>query len=355
MAKFVQPNIYFDSSVAFLRNVTFDSSVYIQGVAHISDPFTVTSTTPYALVLESGSGTDLEIKIAQLGTMASETANDYATLTYVDGSLSVRDTRLDNLDSSVIALEDYQDVQDVSILDLYSITDELDASINVVFGWGDHGEAGYATLTYVDGSLASRDTSITYLFDWNIDQDSSIDALFDRPVSDVTKTYVDGSLAERDASITYLFDWNIDQDTSLADVYDLIDEVSTNKLTDIDNLAVAGDASIYTYTEDNIAYLKKLIGGTGIIISEDASTITVAGDIDTGVYKYTGIFDGTADTSILIPSATHNLGTGPFNISVYEHNEQVYTNVEFNGSGDIILSWSSGSLTDASCKYIITG
>ena len=53
MAKYVQPNILFDSSVSFLRNVTFDSSVYLQGVTHINAPTAVTSGTPYALVLET--------------------------------------------------------------------------------------------------------------------------------------------------------------------------------------------------------------------------------------------------------------------------------------------------------------
>ena len=51
MAKYVQPNFIVDSSAAFLRNATFDSSVYLQGVTHINAPSAVSAGTPYAMVL----------------------------------------------------------------------------------------------------------------------------------------------------------------------------------------------------------------------------------------------------------------------------------------------------------------
>ena len=51
MAKYVQPNFIVDSSAAFLRNATFDSSVYLQGVTHINAPRAVSAGTRYALVL----------------------------------------------------------------------------------------------------------------------------------------------------------------------------------------------------------------------------------------------------------------------------------------------------------------
>ena len=56
--------------------------------------------------------------------------------------------------------------------------------------------AGYATVIYVDGSLATRDASITALFNENDNQDVSIAGIY---------PYIDGSLATRDASIVALF------------------------------------------------------------------------------------------------------------------------------------------------------
>ena len=122
------------------------------------------------------------------------------------------------------------------------------------------------------------------------------------------------------------------------------------------NINVVGDASIFSYESDNVAYLKKIIGGTGATITEDASTITIAVTGASGyMSKYTGTFNGTTQTSFTVLEATHSLGTGPFTVAVYENDEMVYTGVEFNGSGDVTFTWSSGSLTDAACKFIISG
>ena len=70
------------------------------------------------------------------------------------------------------------------------------------------------------------------------------------------------------------------------------------------------------------------------------------------VIKYVTGFDGTAGTTTTILASTHGLGLGPFNISVYENRSKVYTEEEFNASGDITLSWTAGSLTD--CSVFVT-
>ena len=127
------------------------------------------------------------------------------------------------------------------------------------------------------------------------------------------------------------------------------------KLNDIANINVVGDASIYSYEINNIAYLKKIVAGTGATITEDTSTITIAVSGAAGfVNKYTGAFDGTTGTTLTVLAATHGLGTGPFTVSVYDSGNLVYPDISYNGSGDITLLWVGGSL-GASCAYIIMG
>jgi hypothetical protein len=73
-----------------------------------------------------------------------------------------------------------------------------------------------------------------------------------------------------------------------------------------------------------------------------------------GVQKYSNTFDGSIGASLLISSETHLLGNGPFNITVYDGIEQVYTGVDCDASGNITLIWTEGTLS-SSCKYIISG
>jgi hypothetical protein len=130
----------------------------------------------------------------------------------------------------------------------------------------------------------------------------------------------------------------------------------SGKLNSVANIGVAGNASVFSYELSNIAYLKKLVQGTGIAITEDVSTITITSSGALGyANKYRSTFDGTAASPFVITAATHGLGTGPITATVYENNAQVYTGVDVNGSNDVTLSWALGSLTDASCKFILMG
>jgi hypothetical protein len=156
------------------------------------------------------------------------------------------------------------------------------------------------------------------------------------------------------ALVTNVNSYNLIQDNSIIQNASDISDVSTNKLNEVANIAVTGN-SVFSYETDNVAYLKRMVAGTGTTIIEDTSTITIEVTGAAGyMSKYTGTFDGTADTSIYIPSGTHGLGSGPFIISVFDSNERVYVGEEFNGTGDITLSWTAGSLS-ASCSYIISG
>lgn len=68
--------------------------------------------------------------------------------------------------------------------------------------------------------------------------------------------------------------------------------------------------------------------------------------------KYSETFDGTSGTSHTVLSSTHNLGTGPFHISVYDSSTLVYPNTTFNGAGDVTIEWESGSLSSNGLIFI---
>jgi hypothetical protein len=161
---------------------------------------------------------------------------------------------------------------------------------------------------------------------------------------------MDGSLAVVWTKIVYI-------DSSLAGLGNAVQDLSTNKLGAVaPTTGVTGTSyQIYSGEADNVAYIKRLKAGAGTTITEDASTLTIAVGGTSGVQKYRGTFNGTAASPFTILATTHGLGTGPFVISVYESGSQVYTGIDVNGSGDVNLTWSPGSLVDASCQFIITG
>ena len=145
-------------------------------------------------------------------------------------------------------------------------------------------------------------------------------------------------------------------DSSLADAMTAINDISVGKIDAVSNVAYSGTASLYTYESNNVAYIKKLVAGSGTTITEDTSTVTISVTGTIGyVSKYKGTFDGTQAGPFTITAGTHGLGTGPFTVSVYESNELVYPGIQVDGVGLITISWTSGSLTDASCKFIISG
>jgi len=143
-------------------------------------------------------------------------------------------------------------------------------------------------------------------------------------------------------------------ETSVGVLTDWILDVSADKLSAVANVPVDGSGAIFAYELDSVAYLKKIIAGAGIVITEDASRITIAGNTALGVYKYAGTFNGTANSSIGISAVTHGLGVGPLTITVYEGTQQIWADVDCDAAGNIVISWAPGSL-GANCKYVIMG
>jgi hypothetical protein len=156
---------------------------------------------------------------------------------------------------------------------------------------------------------------------------------------DTRLDFIDVSISHLDASILSL-------NTIIQGKIDAVSTVG----------GVAGGHEVYSGENANIAYIKKIIAGSGASIISDASTITISVTGAAGyVSKYRGTFDGTAASPFSVPAGTHGLGTGPFTVTVYESNEEVYTGITCALNGDITISWASGSLADASCRFIITG
>jgi len=162
MAKYVHPNMIVDSSVSFLKNVTFDSSVYLQGVTHISSPAAASLGTPYALVVDS-LGADVQIKNIQLGTMAFETSTNYYVKTEVDGLISDLSTfvfdRLDDIDSSISGLDLLTQQFATDINDVSLRVEDIEASL------GDYvrkdGDTMTGLLTLAAAGFSLDGTTIT--------------------------------------------------------------------------------------------------------------------------------------------------------------------------------------------------
>jgi len=151
------------------------------------------------------------------------TAPSDVTKAYVDSSFALRDISIAylsvKLNASINSLRIYNDgsisARDISIA---YISGKLNASIN-------------SLRIYVDGSLSSRDSSISYLFNNSLTKsyvDSSINArdisinyLSGKLNSSINelKIYTDGSLLTRDGSITYLFHNKLDSSTAVSKIY----------------------------------------------------------------------------------------------------------------------------------------
>jgi len=168
----------------------------------------------------------------------------YSTLDYVDGSLATRDTRLDDIDSSIDDL--YVNVENTDYIDGSLAArderlDSLDASVDGI----------NSDISDIEDDLDVIDASIQSLEDHNDTQDASIQELMDRDEPDVFKDYVDGSLAQRDerldehdASVDELRDYNVTQDAS-------IDNINTD-ISDIQDHNISQDASINELRDYNV-------------------------------------------------------------------------------------------------------
>ncbi len=195
--------------------------------------------------------------------------------------------------------------------------------------------------------------------------DYTLKTLFDSSVAAIWTKFgsVDTSIAGLD-TLTQTHTTDINNLESSVGALDLLTQNHTQSISDLSTgkldavatvTGIDGGHQVFSNEADNIAYIKKIVAGTGATITSDASTITIAVSGAAGyVSKYAGTFNGTAGTSLSITAATHGLGIGPLQVTVYDGTDQVWVDVDCAANGDITLEWTGGSLS-ASCKYIIMG
>ena len=280
MAKYVQPNFIVDSSASFLKNVTFDSSVYLQGVTHISNPAITAETAAKVLMVDS-IGVDVAIKYIQLGTMATETKTDYETKANIESSLGLIDAKLLVHDTSIginqvellvhdtsIGLNQVKLVNvDTSLGTIWTKFDYVDISLNNI-------ESGSGiSQAYVDGSISTAVNAV----------DTSLVTYTDA----VIITALDSSFA--------LYETKINLDTSLNDKANLntvIDVKETTYIVAADNNHVIDASGTWTLTfPDNLDtgfQVTAVNAGVGVI-TLDASKLLTKDSAVTIVDQYAGI------------------------------------------------------------------
>ena len=170
---------------------------------------------------------------------------------------------------------------------------------------------------------------------------------FEASINYFSKPEVNVLLGYRDSSISALD--LLTQNHTLS-----ISDLSTGKLDAVASTTGVSGHDVYSSEADNVAYIKKIVAGTGATITSDSSTVTIsvtgaAGYVSKFAYAFT-----PAGTQEIITAGTHGLGTGPFTVAVYELGELVYTGISYASDGNITLSWGSGALT-GDCSVFITG
>lgn len=345
----VDGSAIFNGTAVFGGNVFFDGSAYFTGVEtlDVSAAFIIlneglTGAPPANLqsgiVINRGTSNpyifvyDEDIQTFRIGITQLETSTHYS-----DASTQAVATRQDTPISNGIAYWN-------------STTYRFDTSTGFTFTPGTGLSLPVApiqasemtVLTWNGSAVGSRDlgtmafeASANYLYA------SQVTAL----ISDVS-TVLDSRLDNIDISIS-------NHDSSIL----LLNGIVSGKIDAVATVnGVVGGHEIYSNESNSVSYIKKIIAGSGATIISDSSTVTISVSGASGyVSKYRGTFDGVTDSSIFVSAATHTLGVGPFDVAVYESNQLVYVDVTCATNGDVTLQWTPGSLTDASCRFIIMG
>ena len=160
-----------------------------------------------------------------------------------------------------------------------------------------------------------------------------------------------------DASVSLLSSLTISMDKADSSTSGYIDSIDfydfSTRLRGVANVDVCtgnlSSASVYSYDSSGYSYLKRIVVDEGITITEDGSTIRFT--VNATSYRTSFVADGSS--TIEIPYTTHGLGSGPFSISLYELNSQVYVDNQVDSSGNVTINWIQGNLT-GNCRLIIS-
>ena len=204
----------------------------------------------------------------------------------------------------------------------YAVKADVDASIGVV-------------LQHLVSSLG-----VVYTDMWHLE--SSIGAL-----DTLTQTHTT-NIATNVTNIGY-------NDTSIIALDGLIQTLSDNKLDAVATTNGLGEDIYSSEDPTGTALIKTIIGGAGTTVTSDSSTVTVAVTGAAAVVSKFAYNFTPGGTSEVISTHVGIVGTGPYNISVYEGGtDLVHTGITTAANGNITLSWTSGALT-GDCSVFITG
>jgi hypothetical protein len=354
-------SVKFDASILALSNKIniIDSSLTLltnrhniteASLGHLTLNFTINDTSLYTLTNK------YNITEASLGHLTLDFTTNDVSLYILTNRHNITEASLGllnlNIDSSILIIFNRLSILDSSLLILTNRHNITEASLNLTNTYALGVGAQLTTLGTDVSILRGRhniteaslgivalkqsviDSSLLTLTSRHNITESSLGNQIIKEINDISLiyAYTDASLLKRDSSINWLI---------------------SNKLNGVNNIdSCTGSLSsgrMYSYTLNNISYFKKLIVDTGIIISEDVSTIRFT----LSPTSYRTSFFADNSSFVYYPQSVHTLGNGPFVISLFENNDQVYVNNNIDASGNVTLSWIQGNLL-GTCKLIIS-
>lgn len=208
---------------------------------------------------------------------------------------------------------------------------------------------GFASLTYVDGSLGSRDISINYLSGRIEITDSSLLALNQRVTSVESSIGIIESYQNiQDSSISSLESRLDTTDSSVSDIYNNINRIDTSITElyskDSENIKGAiniGDGSAGVYagtTVDGSIQLREFIGVGAATINQNGNLIEVGIDAS---------FGGEVNTA-------SNIGTGEGLVVNKEGSNLPFKTISTNDPAQVLISSDSSTLyVDVSIAAVV--
>lgn len=350
-------------------NVFVDSQFYLPEIYNV--------TTNYILYYDNA-----------LGRVTYGLAPSVAPITaYVDGSLSARDTSINWLNANKLN-KSGGTVSGILSVDMLSIAGPNNNSTEYILYYDiASGEVTYAdapvgnvTKTYVDSSLAKRDTSIAWLNSNKLNitggtltgsllvtDNVTMDRLYlalpaqattnyvlyysdidgqvyydNKPVIDVTKSYVDGSLSTRDTSINWLKTYKLN--TTGGTLSGNLNGTSSHWTGDVSVVGKLYQGGIAVTNKSYVDASVAVKADKNATISYKTSTYTLQAADDNYIIEASGTFSIYLPTGVQFPigfqATIVNVGGGTIAINA-STGATVFSR---DSSNDLRKTWSGATV-----------